>query len=88
LREFSRKRLPAAIIERPKRGFPVPAYQWLEGATGAWAEDRLLHGGRMKSWFDISPVAKAVKAARQGSRAAQHKVWSLLVLDHWLEAFT
>lgn len=88
LRDFARKRIPIEIIERPKRGFPVPAYQWLEGPTGAWAEDRLLHCGRMKSWLDLGPVAVAMKAARQGVRTAQHKIWSLLILDHWLEAYT
>ena len=88
LREFARARLPAEIIERPKRGFPVPAYQWLQDGAGAWAEDRLLHGGRMKSWFDLAPIVTALTAARQGVRTAQHKVWNLLILDHWLEVFS
>ena len=85
LRSFAARRLPRAIIERPKRGFPVPAYRWLEGALGAWAEDRLMHGRRIAQWFDLAPVAPVLAAARRGSASARHRIWDLLILDHWLE---
>ena len=85
LRAFAAPRLPAAIIERPKRGFPVPAYRWLEGALGAWAEDRVMNGRRIGALFDLAPVRPVLAAARRGSIVAQHKIWCLLILDHWLE---
>jgi asparagine synthase (glutamine-hydrolysing) len=85
LRRFAAPRLPEAIITRPKQGFPVPAYRWLEAGLGAWAEDRLLRGGRLDSFFNMAPAVPVIAAARRGSSAAQHKVWTLLVLDHWLE---
>ena len=88
LREFARKRLPAEILSRPKRGFPVPAYRWLEGSLGGWAEDRLFGGRRLDCWFDLSSLRPVLAAARAGSAAAQHKIWNLLVLDHWVEAWT
>ncbi len=87
LREFAKSRLPAAIIERKKRGFPVPAYRWLEGPLGLWAEDRLLRGKRLDRWFDMAAAGPVLAAARRGAPAAQHKIWSLLILDHWLEAW-
>jgi asparagine synthase (glutamine-hydrolysing) len=88
LREFARKRLPAAIVSRPKRGFPVPAYGWLAGKTGQWAESRLGQQGCLGRLFDTSTVAPVLSAARAGDTTAAHKIWTLLVLDQWIEAWT
>ena len=85
LRQFAAARLPQAIIDRPKRGFPVPADRWLEGPLGAWAEDRLFRAPRMAQHFDLAPAKPVLAAARHGNTAAQHKIWALLILDHWLE---
>jgi asparagine synthase (glutamine-hydrolysing) len=87
LRDFARTRLPASIIDRPKRGFPVPAYGWLEGKLGAWAEDRVFRPGGLDRWFDMAVLRPVLAAARGGAAAAQHKIWSLLILDFWLEAW-
>ena len=76
LRDYAAKRLPAEIIDRPKRGFPVPAYQWLERGLGPWARDRI-NSGRLKSWIDVKALSPVTQAAEHGSRAAQHQVWSL-----------
>ncbi len=86
LRDYAARRLPAEIVNRPKRGFPVPAYQWLERGLGPWARDRI-NSGRLESWLDVKALLPVTKAAEHGSRAAQHQVWSLVVLDHWLEAW-
>jgi asparagine synthase (glutamine-hydrolysing) len=87
LREFAARRLPHSILDRPKRGFPVPANRWLEAELAPWAEDRLLRGHRMEAWFNPAPIRAALDAARRGSAAAQNKVWNLLILDHWLECW-
>lgn len=88
LRQYAAKHLPAEIINRPKRGFPVPAYRWLEGNLMTWARDRLQCGGPVNAWIDTQALEPMLDAAARGSRSAQHQVWNLLVLDHWLEAWT
>jgi asparagine synthase (glutamine-hydrolysing) len=87
LRDYAARRLPAEIINRPKRGFPVPAYQWLERGLAPWARDRI-GSGRLDNWINVELLSPTLKAAEFGSRTAQHQVWSLIVLDHWLEAWT
>jgi asparagine synthase (glutamine-hydrolysing) len=87
LRQYAAKRLPSEIISRPKRGFPVPAYRWLEAGLMSWARDRLQSGGRLNSWINTPALESALAAAAQGSQRAQHQVWNLLILDHWLEAW-
>jgi asparagine synthase (glutamine-hydrolysing) len=84
LRAFARKRLPREIIERPKQGFPVPAYQWLQGRLGQWAQDRLQRSDQtLGRWIDKSQVLPALAAARNGDLEAAHKIWLLIVLDAW-----
>lgn len=87
LREYARKRLPGEIITRPKRGFPVPAYKWLEQDLAKWAGERIT-SGRLEPWVEVEAIAPILQAAKRGSHSAQHQVWNLIVLDHWLEAWT
>lgn len=87
LREFAATRLPQRIISRPKQGFPVPAYDWLANGLSSWAEDRIFSGGRLAGLLDLAPARGALAAAAHGDRSAAHKIWVLLILDHWLEAW-
>ena len=84
LRSYASAHLPRSIIERPKQGFPVPAYRWLQGGLGQWAQDRLLRSGSaLGRWIHTSLVAPTLAAARGGNIAAARKTWLLIVLDAW-----
>ena len=86
LRAFAEKRLPRRIIDRPKRGFPVPAYGWLSNGLGSWAEDRLLGSeSRILELLDGDSIRPVLEAACRGSNQAAHKIWVLIILDFWLE---
>jgi len=88
LREFCRRRLPREILERPKQGFPVPAYRWLGNELKDWAEDRLFGAGsRLPELFHPEGARPAFARAVAGDTAAAHKIWILLILGYWLEAW-
>ncbi len=42
LRRFCAARVPSEIRTRPKRGFPVPVYLWLQTGLSGWAQDTLM----------------------------------------------
>jgi asparagine synthase (glutamine-hydrolysing) len=86
LREFAAKYLPIDIINRPKLGFPVPAYRWLERGLSGWARERI-NAGRLCRWIDVDKLSSTLELAERGLRAAQHQIWSAIVLDHWLETW-
>ncbi len=88
LRDFARKRLPAVTIERPKQGFPVPAYDWLAGPLESWMRDRLGASGPLGEHFEVETLAPVVDAAAAGNVDAAHKAWNALVLAEWLERWT
>ena len=84
LRSYARKCLPTNIIERQKQGFPTPAYVWLTGTLGKWAEERLTHSdATLGRWIKTPNIAPTLALARAGDDKAAHKVWALLVLDAW-----
>jgi asparagine synthase (glutamine-hydrolysing) len=86
LRQFAAQRLPREIVDRPKQGFPVPAYGWLADGIGAWAEQRLLAtDAQVGILLSADAMIEPIRRARAGNSRAAHQVWSLLVLDHWLE---
>jgi asparagine synthase (glutamine-hydrolysing) len=89
LRRFAKARLPREIIERPKRGFPVPAYNWFqEERFRRWASGHLTgRGARLNRLFGHQPMEMQLHRASMGDQKAAHKAWLLIVLEMWLEAF-
>jgi asparagine synthase (glutamine-hydrolysing) len=89
LREFCRRRLPQSILGRPKQGFLVPAYSWLAGDLNAWAENLLFgRDSRIGELLRVEHARPLLASARAGSDLAAHKIWLLIVLEHWLRAWT
>ena len=77
--------LPASTIERPKQGFPVPAYDWLAGKGGEWAAGRLATGGPMADLFEVAAIAPELERARRGDQVGAQRVWLWLVLQAWVQ---
>ena len=89
LRSFAEPRLPHSIIDRPKQGFPVPAYEWLSDSLAPWAEDMLFGAdARLGAYFEPEAARPVLEAARAGDDPAAHKIWVLLIFEHWLRRWT
>lgn len=90
LRRFSQSRLPVEIINRPKRGFPVPVYDWLSGQIKDWAHDMLqTPNARIYAWLQREEVAASLArgTAASASIADRHNLWHLLILEQWLQVW-
>jgi asparagine synthase (glutamine-hydrolysing) len=89
LREFARKRLPSQIITRPKQGFPVPVYRWLQDDRfRRWASAHLLgKHAKLKYLFAPQEIEKKLHRAAAGDLEAANKTWLLIVLETWLAAY-
>jgi asparagine synthase (glutamine-hydrolysing) len=85
LRRFCARRLPSAVLNRPKRGFPVPAYKWLQEGLDGWARETLLSStSRLAPVLRPEALGPLLDAARRGEGDAPHRVWMLVVLELWL----
>ena len=88
LRRFCAKRLPRTIIDRPKRGFPDPANFWLKNGLHPWAHETLLNSGsKIAEFLDKPSIENVLTQARTGNEGAANRVWVLLVLELWMQAW-
>jgi asparagine synthase (glutamine-hydrolysing) len=89
LRELARKRLPQEIIDRPKKGFPVPVHQWLQDQSfRSWAGEHLRgKQARLKYLFQPHEMERLLHLAATGDPEAAKKSWLLIVLETWLREF-
>jgi asparagine synthase (glutamine-hydrolysing) len=80
--------LPAEIVHRPKQGFVLPFAPWMRGPLRSLCEARLGAGGLSgRGLIRPQAVAAAWQSFLGGGRdVSWSRLWSLVVLDSWLEA--
>jgi asparagine synthase (glutamine-hydrolysing) len=79
------RRLPKALVERPKMGFAVPLADWLRGPLKPWAAALLEPGAVARAgWLDPAAVAELWRAHQDGRRNVQDELWTALALQAWL----
>jgi len=88
LRRLLERRVPKAIVDRPKHGFEAPIGQWLRGPLAPMV-DELLTDGRLRERgiFDDRGVAAVWRQHRTGERDHRHRLWSLVMLELWFREF-
>ena len=87
-KEAVRELVPDLIIRRPKRGFDLPLKEWFRGALRPQveeilAEDRIKETGILHA----KEVNLLVRRHMEGFDDHSLQLWSLLVLQKWLEYY-
>ena len=87
LKRIARDLLPAAVIDRPKGYFPVPALKYIQGDFLDFMRDTLLSKQcRQRGLFRPSYVHKLLSAPDQYMTPLQgSKLWHLALLETWLQ---
>lgn len=86
LRELLARRVPRALVERPKVGFTVPMAAWLRGALRPLAEEYLAPDRiRRSGLLEPAPVARAWAAFQRGHSGHALGLWGLVVFQAWYE---
>jgi len=81
-----RRHLPESVLSHKKQGFSVPLRLWFKDSLKGYVHDRLLGtDSKLADYVDMAYVRKIVIDNEQGMRSTYQKVWSLIVLDAWLE---
>ena len=89
LRQVLYRHVPQTLIERPKMGFGIPVGEWLRGPLRNWAEDLLTpdalqRGGLLKPL----PIRQAWMEHLTGHRDWTARLWTVLMLQAWLQGAT
>jgi len=79
-------RLPAAILDRPKKGFGIPVARWLRGPL-AGLLGSLLDRSRLKrqGLFNPDEVERRIGEHMAGVRDHRKPLWTLLMFQLWTE---
>ncbi len=87
LREVLYRRVPPALVDRPKQGFEPPIGRWLREGLRDWADD-LLSPSRLAQSGLLDPrvVSARWEQHRSGRRLATYPLWTVLMLQAWLAA--
>jgi asparagine synthase (glutamine-hydrolysing) len=87
LRDVLYRRVPRALVDRPKQGFEPPLGRWLRESLRDWADD-LLSPARLKGrgLIDADVVAARWNEHRAGRRNWSLALWTVLMLEQWLES--
>lgn len=89
LRRFCESRIPRTLLNRPKLGFPVPAYKWLEGGLDGFISDVLKSPSTIIGRaFEQKQIDLLTRRAREGESSAQHRMWLLVILELWLREWS
>ena len=87
LKKAMRSRIPADVIDRPKKGFGIPVAAWLRGPLDGLVDD-LLGEVRLRDagYLDPSVVRRLVEEHRAKRRNHRKVLWTLLSFELWREA--
>jgi asparagine synthase (glutamine-hydrolysing) len=87
LRQLLYRKVPRAMVDRPKLGFGIPLEHWLRGSLREWAEHLLsVDALRSSSIFNPAPIRKTWELHKSGKRNFHHVLWNVITLQAWLEA--
>jgi len=84
LRQVLYRRLPRAIVERPKMGFSVPIDRWLRGPLRSWADGFLTptelgRGGLL----DPTEIVRSWRDLQAGRAANGVRLWAVIMFQAW-----
>jgi asparagine synthase (glutamine-hydrolysing) len=88
LREAMKNTLPKRIINRSKKGFPVPTESWLRGELKDFVHDTLLAtDSACRGYMDSRVIERIVSQHEQGTENRRQELWTLLIFEIWHKLF-
>ena len=88
LREAMKNVLPKRIINRSKKGFPVPTESWLRGDLKDFVHDTLLaSNAACRGYMEPRVIERIVGEHERGTENRRQELWTLLVFEIWHKLF-
>jgi asparagine synthase (glutamine-hydrolysing) len=88
LRRIVRGVVPDTIIDRPKKGFPVPISSWLRSPLRQFTRDHLLaRNSACPRYLNRQAVSQLIVEHEQGRQDRSQELWTLLVFEFWHQHF-
>ena len=86
LRDLMRDKLPAAVLNRPKQGFDIPAHHWFRTVLKPLLLETLSPANvRATGLFDEQVFAKTIERHLDRKANLGYHLWGLLTLFLWMK---
>jgi len=88
LKALTHKYIPKNIMERPKKGFGVPIYEWLHTDL-YYLIDKYLNYNYInrQNIFNYQKIKQLLDAFDNGNKYVEKYIWYLIVFQLWYEAY-
>jgi len=84
LRRVAERRLPAEVVSQPKRGFSIPAAQWLRSELKPMAQEAVFaRNSLIDDVLDSKQLRKIWDEHQAGHRDHSVFLWGLMMLGLW-----
>jgi asparagine synthase (glutamine-hydrolysing) len=84
LKRVAERYVPRSVLYRRKRGFVMPASDWLRGALAPYSRALLGAGPFMdRGWLAPDAVRRLLAEHADGSRDWGQQIWTLMILELW-----
>lgn len=80
-------RVPKAILNRRKAGFPVPYESWLRKDLKGWVNEVLFDHGTTGRGYFATPVVRELLARDEAKGGYSKEIFSLVTLELWHRTF-
>ncbi len=84
----SKRILPRDIIARPKEGFVMPVYRWLDSSLKNWAKE-IISPASLKGLkiFNAPYIEDMVNAHYEGKIKSHAEIWNIIMLVLWYRRY-
>ena len=86
LRQSFKDILPSEVINRPKKGFPVPTRKWLSNQLKEPVQS-ILQDSFTPEYFNFPVVEKLFKDHLEGKADNSRKLWTLIIFLLWHDIY-
>jgi asparagine synthase (glutamine-hydrolysing) len=88
LRRSMQEVLPKPILQRPKKGFPVPTEQWLRIPLKDLTHDVLLApDSACRLYLNAAVLERIVMEHERGLANRDQEIWTLMIFEYWHRLF-
>lgn len=86
LRQVLYRRVPRALVDRPKMGFSPPVEHWLRGPLKGWAEALLFSTNLNQSGeLRVPVIRRRWEDFQAGRNQSANELWAVLMYQAWKE---
>ncbi|MFL5617694.1 MAG: asparagine synthase (glutamine-hydrolyzing) [Gemmatimonadaceae bacterium] len=84
LKRVAERYVPSEVLHRPKRGFVMPASDWLRGDLAPFARATLGSARFLdRGWLSPDAVRRLLAEHASGARDWGQQLWTLMILEIW-----